>query len=335
MSWLILNISGGGIFITDLAGGIGLHTVDAGAGDVKLHVVDGSITAIADGGSADIIGTELHISVTDPSSHIGVLEAPIEIDGVVLRSVTTEGGSIFMADLAGGIAVDLVSTTDAAGSAIYLVAFDGSIVENPDADADLITESLFIGATGSGTLGTGDEALEIEVDNLSAITEGGSIWMTDLSGGVVIDSVTTGGADGSVIELTAIEGSILETEPGDAGPDLHAETVKLTVTGANQSIGTTTNGIEIIADSIVLDGGDRIFLNPQNPPGTPAPAVTFGPNPPGLAILNAQVAGGADIHLYKQAITVLDPYRDIQLFIGSNLSFPEAGELILSYEGLE
>lgn len=103
----------------------------------------------------------------------------------------------------------------------------------------------------------------------------------------------------------------------------------------NQSIGTPTNALEILASNIVLDGGDRIFLDPQNPPGTPDPIVNFGPNPPAIAIMAGQVVGGADIHLYKQAITALDPYNAIQLFILSDPSFPQAGELILSHEGIE
>jgi hypothetical protein len=328
--------SGGGIYLTDLAGGIDLHTIDAGAGDVKLHVVDGSITAVADGGAADIIGNELHISVSDPGSHIGLAAAPIEIDGVILRSVTTEGGNIYLHDLAGGIAVDLVSNTGSVGSVIELSATNGSIVENPDDDADFVTESLVLTATGSGTIGTGAEAIEIEADNLSATTEGGGIWLTDLSGGIVIDTVSTGGAPGSVITLTALNGSILETEPGDDATDLHAETVNLTVTGENQSIGTPTNGLEILADNIVLDGGERIFLEPKNPNATPPPPnVSFGPNPAVIAVLGDQVLGGAAIHLYKQAITVLDPYSAIQLFILSDPSFPQTGELILAPEGLK
>ena len=138
-----------------------------------------------------------------------------------------------------------------------------------------------------------------------------------------------------MIELTALNGSIFESEPGDDDVDINAKTVRSPSLAIIRAISTTSNGIEVLADNIVLDGGDRVFLNPQNPPGTPDPIVTFGPNPSGLAILGGQTVGGADIHLYKQAITVLDPYNAIQLFILSDPSFQEAGELILSYEGME
>ena len=325
--------AGGDIFLSDLAGGVAVDSVSTTAAAnsvIKLHAVGGSITESGADLAADISTDTLHLTATGVGSTIGTAANALETEAAMLREVTTEGGSIYLNDLAGGVFVDLVSTGAAAGSTVELTVTDGSILESSDADADLIAETLLLTVTGAAsTIGTAAQPLEIAGVNLSAFTSGGSIYLVDLDSGIIIDELTTLGVDGSTISLTALGGSILETEPGDPDVDIWTHMLGLTVTGANSVIGANMNPIEIRAAGLETTGGTRSSL------GDPHEELRFvnpNPVPTDLMVVNGHVIGGGRIRAYSQALAVLRPYELIERLLAATSKLPIAGELILAPE---
>ncbi len=328
-------LSGGGdIFLTDLAGGVaidGVSTTGVANSVIKLRAVGGSVTESGADGAADISTDILHLNVTGAGSTIGRPGSALETQVGTLRDVTTEGGSIYLNDLAGGVLVEHVSTTGAAGSALDLTVTGGSILESqPDADADLISDVMLLTVTGAAsTIGTAAQPLEIAGGTLSAATAGGSMYLVDVADGIIIDLLTTLGVQDSTISLTALEGSILETEPGDPAVDIWTHLLDLMVTGTGNFIGAPTNPIEIRAVGLEATGGLRNSLS------DPHRELRFvsAPRPPGdLIIVDGQVLGGGRIRSYSQALAVLRPYELIERFLSATPEPQVTGELILGPE---
>ena len=337
---LNLQTVGGVTTLSATGGAIALSTTgnlsisDAfvrGAGlEVSLTATDGSIVEINTGAAADIVGDTINLVVTGVASTIGTGGETLEIDGALLNA-STESGSIWLEDTAGGISVGLVDAAGASnGSVIELTATGGSILDSSGVDADLIAESLLLTVTGvASTIGTGLEPLEIAGVNLSAFTSGGSIYLVDLDGGIIIDELTTLGVDGSTINLTALGGSILETEPGDPDIDIWTHLVELTVTGVDSVIGAKLNPIEIRAPWLKTTGGRRSSISD---PEDELELVTTGLPPTSLIIVDGQVIGGGRIRSYTQALAVLRPYELVERFLSATPVVPVAGELILPPE---
>ena len=327
---------GGSVWIEDTAGGVAVDLVSTtGAANsvVELLATGGAITeAAATDAGADIIAEHIDLDITGATSTVGTAADTLELDADVL-DILTEGGSIWIEDTANGVSVGLVSTTGTAGSLIEFTATGGDILESaPDEAADLIAASLLLTVTGATSdIGAAGQPLELQVDNLSAFTQGGRIELIDLDGGVVIDELTTLGVAGSSINLTALNGSILETEPGDVDIDIWTEFLALTVTGENSVIGAPLNPIEIRAANFNPAGGSRVVVT--DPDGELEVLWTLPNAPPDIIVVNGKVVGGGRIEAYCQARAVLRPYEFIKRFLGSSVDAPRTGELILPPAG--
>lgn len=251
---------GGSMFIEDTAGGVGAGLIDAGSGDVTLTATGGRITDAAGDAAADIVGATLNLTVTGAAGTIGTGADALELNATTALNALTAGGSLFVNDTAGGVAVGLV---DAGAGSVTLIAIGGSITDAAgDAAADIVGNVLSLNVTGgASTIGTAADDLDVDATTLNAATEGGSIYITDTAGGVAVDLITTTGAAGSTVELTALNGSIIEAAPSDAATDILAGTVDLTVTGAGSSIGVPGDPLEIEATTLSTGtGGGSVTL---------------------------------------------------------------------------
>ncbi len=329
--YLDVLTGGGDVYLTDLSGGIQVDRVSTTGKDgsvISLSALGGSITEKGSDAAADLISDLLFLNASGGGSTIGASGNELELLVDVLRDVKTDGGNIYLHDLAGGVAVGRLSTGSSSGGRIELTASNGAITDTGGNDPDVITGSVVLRSTGSGNgIGRSGDSLDLDVTYLSAFTGGGSIYLTDLEDDVYIDEITTGGARGSVVDLEQRSGSILEALPGDTGIDIFADTIILTVYGDNNSTGTKENPIEISANSITTKGGGRTFV--VGPDGN-LMVVRAGDDSTGLILVNGRVVGGADIRLYTQAIAALRPYELLKRFLPSVIDFPDAGELILA-----
>jgi hypothetical protein len=320
-----LNASsaGGSQFLEDTAGGlaVGLVTATQVAGnEVNLIVTNGSLTeATPTDAAADIVAETINLAVTGPTSTIGTSTSRLEIDAVTLNA-SSAGGSQFLEDTAGGLAIGLVTTTQAVGSQVDLLVSNGNLNDHQNddlttQDADIISETLTLKVTGAGsTIGGGGRVLEFDAVTLKNVTtDGGDIFLTDTKGGVAIDLLTTGGAIGSKIVLSSLGGGIMETSPRDAQSDLVADSVQLTVVGPQSDIGSVSEKLEIDANTVGVTtiGGARNFLS--FPDGTPT--KTFAPGQPSALILqDNKVLGGGDINRYQEAQFSVTMYDNQKLF---------------------
>ncbi len=251
---LNVTTAGGSIFLDDTAGGVVLGLVDAGTGNVALTATGGSITESNDV-ATDLVGSTVSLTVTGATSTVGTSSGTLEIDATTLN-VTTAGGSVFLRDISDGIAIGLL---DASTGNVTLTATGGSITESatPDAAADLVGATINLTVTGAtSTVGTSSETLEIDAGTLNVTTAGGSIFLSDTAGGVVLGLVNAGTGN---VTLTATGGSI--TESNDAATDLVGTTLNLTVTGATSTVGTSSGTLEIDAKTLnVTTAGGSVFL---------------------------------------------------------------------------
>ena len=261
------STAGGNIYLNDIAGGVAVGLVTTGgttSGEVNLTATNGSITESGSDSGADIVGETLNLTVTGTTSTIGTAVNTLEINAVNLNA-STEGGNIYLNDMAGGIAVGLVTTGGATSGSVNLKATDGSIIESgSDPDADIVGETLNLAVTGpTSSIGTAVNTLKIDAVNLNASTEGGNIYLSDIGGGVAVGLVTTGGTTSGTVNLTAIDGSILEWG-SDPDADIVGETLNLEVTGPTSTIGSVDNILEVDSGSNTLNmktAGGSIYLN--------------------------------------------------------------------------
>jgi len=273
---------GGSIYIEDTAGGVAVGLVTAGIGDVNLKATGGSLTEAGTDADADIVGSTINLVVTGVNSTIGTSANTLEIDATTLNA-TTEGGSIYIEDTAGGVAVGLVT---AGIGDVNLKATGGSLTEaGTDADADIVGDTINLEVTGvNSTIGTSTETLEINATALNAATEGGSIYIEDTAGGVAVGLVTAGIGD---VNLKATGGSL--TEAGtDADADIVGSTINLVVTGVNSTIGTSANTLEIDATTLnATTEGGNIYIEDT------AGGVAVGLVTAGIGDVNLKATGGS------------------------------------------
>jgi hypothetical protein len=179
--------SGTNIYVTDLSGGVGVGLVTTGgvtAGDVTLAATNGSITESGADSAADIVGKTLNLSVTGASSSIGLASNPIEINTDVLNA-STQGGGIWLTDVAGGVNVGLVNAGGTTGGTVVLIANDGGIFDSgSNAAGDIVGSDVTIDITGATPydLGTSDNMVEIGAQILRLGNTSGGAAYFDMNG---------------------------------------------------------------------------------------------------------------------------------------------------------
>ena len=291
--------------------------------DVSLLATGGSITEVVPGLAADIVAANLSLVVTGLGSTIGTLAQRLEINGGILNA-STQGGSIYLGDTAGGLSIGLVNGTQTVGSVVDLLVTGGSLTQLPTAvanGASIIGSTLNLAVTGvASTIGTVNQYLNVDAVTLGNIaTQGGDIFMVDTNGGIAVNSVTTLGKTGSQISLTSLNGSILEALPADLGYELNAGTVILQVNAPNTNIGTAVQPLEILASNIILNNlwGSRSFINtpafsatnvlPVGQLNVPQvlPVINTPTVPSNVMVVGGGVVGGTDIAFFTQAQSVL------------------------------
>jgi len=239
----------GSVWLTDTSGGVGIGSISTGIGAVTLIAKGGSITESGGDSAADIAAGTINLTATGSGSTIGMQTNALEIDGSILNA-QTEGGSMWVTDTAGGIKAGLVNAGDTMGGDVTLSAAGGSITESgSDTTADIIGNRITLAVTGpTSTIGTSSNSLEIDAATLNATTPRGSMWLTDVAGGVGIGSIKAGVG---TVNLTALNGSIVESG-SDSAPEIEANTVNLAVTGAG-TVGTASNALALNAVNLNID----------------------------------------------------------------------------------
>ncbi|MEK7748238.1 MAG: hypothetical protein AAB300_04100, partial [Nitrospirota bacterium] len=169
-----LNANGSNITVTgDSAMSVGL--VNA-IGQVNL-TVNGSITEeTPEDLAADIIGSTINLVVLGTASTVGIAGGTLEIDATILN-IKTAGGSIFMEDTAGGVAIGLVTATPgnlaltAPAGDVTLTATNGSITQVLPVNGhtpNIVGSTVNLTITGRlSTIGTKTDRLEVVADNLN------------------------------------------------------------------------------------------------------------------------------------------------------------------------
>ncbi|RMH87114.1 MAG: filamentous hemagglutinin N-terminal domain-containing protein, partial [Actinomyces sp.] len=299
--------NGGDIYANDLAGGVATGLVTSGglAGTVDLFATNGSIIEARPADpDADIVGDVVNLRVTGPTSTIGEPTEFLEVSANVLGNIQTDGGGVFLSTtpIAGDLFVDSINNP---GGTLRLVV-NGSIREAAPSDPtpDIVVGTLDLQVLGgASTIGTAADPIEIDVQTLSASTQGGGIWLTDTAGGVAVARLDTTQAPGASITLVAQNGSITEASPSDADADLVTHALDLRVTGAGSTIGTIGDAIEI--DAVTLDlttqGGNAtlhdlaggIAVGSASTLGAPGNTLTLRAS--GGSITSAAVDGAPDL----------------------------------------
>ena len=300
---------GDDIFIDDTAGGLAAGLVTAGAGNVDIDVIGGSLTSAVVDGTPDIVGVTVTLDVATTGNTMGTSAvAPLEIDATTLNAATAGaaiGDDIFIDDTAGGLAAGLVTAgagnvdIDVIGGSLTSAVVDGT------ADIVGVTVTLDVATTGN-TMGTSAVApLEIDATTLNAATAGAAvgddIFIDDTAGGLAAGLVTAGAGN---VDIDVIGGS-LTSAVVDGTPDIVGVTVTLDVATTGNTMGTSAVApLEI--DATTLNAatagaavGDDIFID-DTAGGLAAGLVTAG-------------AGNVDIDVIGGSLTsaVVDGTPDI------------------------
>jgi trimeric autotransporter adhesin len=262
---LTASTTNGEIGLNDTAGGVAVGTINAGTGAVSLTATSGAITSSSSSitaGALTLSGTTIGASGTNINTTVSSINATATTSGGIyiaetnaLTSLTaksydgdvniayndgsartlsftassdllntTGAASINFENSYGGIAVGLV---DAGTGNVSLTATGGSITESgSDAAADIVGSSINLITTGSGTVGTSSETLELNATTLNVTTGGGNVYLNDTAGGVQIGSINltttgalyltaTGAASSSIASITA-DGSSNNITAGSA-----------------------------------------------------------------------------------------------------------------------
>ncbi len=198
--------AGSNAFIDDTDGGVVIGLANLGLGNLHLKALAGSITAAAPGnGVADIVAAHVDLKVTNAmstTSTIGSGEtSQLDIDGSTL-TLLTAGGSAFLADTAGGVAINTLNT--GIGN-LFLTATGGAITDNDGGAANnIVATNLMLSATAG--VGTGANPIEATVTALEGFGGTGGFALTDLSGGLVL-----GGVTGALSGVSVTGGSVIIT----------------------------------------------------------------------------------------------------------------------------
>ena len=309
----------GNIRYESTTGDITLEELNAGTGDVSVTATNGSITESGSDSEADIVGQTVNLAVTGTTSSIGTEANTFEINAVNLNA-STSGGNIYLNDIAGGVAVGLVTTGGTTNGTVNLTATNGSLVEwGSDLEADIVGETLNLVVTGpTSTIGTAENVLEVDAgsNTLNAKTSGGNIYLNEILGDASIGLIDAGGKEGGQVYLIVTDGGITESG-ADPEADIVGKSVILVVNEKKGApVGDPKNMIEISSPELNIEnpeGNTYVDLN-----GT-AGSLQFNELPegmiidrahlPALLVFNSKIIGGDQIDGLLHAETALGVYQ--------------------------
>jgi len=309
---------GGNIYLNDIAGGVTLGLITTGgttSGEVSLTATNGSITESGDDAGAEIIGNTINLVVTGAGSTIGTAANALEIDTAVLNA-QSDGGNMYLNDIAGGVALGLVTTGGTTLGEVNLTATDGSITESGnDAGADVVGNTLNLVVTGAGSIGTAGNTLEIDAAVLNAQSAGGGIYLHDIAGGVAIGLIDAGGTGGGDVTLVATDGSITESG-SDSAADIVGKSVNVVINGTpGSALGTLRNMLEISSPNVAIDNIDgNTYIDLNNGSGTGYGDQSLGmtynsENLPEVIVYGNRVQGGDRIDELLGAQSEITSYQ--------------------------
>jgi|GEM_PF-5898647 len=248
--------SGGNITLAE-----GAVTAASGANNVSLTAA-GTLTGPLSGNdSAEVVGAVVTLVTTGANHTIGASTAnPLEIDAKTRLDVQTQGSDAFLVDLSGGAVIGLANT--GAGN-FHLTARSGSITaaNQSNSVADIVAGLVDLKVTGeTSTIGSSEASqFEIQGSTLTVKTDGGSAYLTDLAGGIALNTLDVGAGD---LFLTASGGAITDND-GGAANNIVAKKLSLT---SPSGIGTVSDAIEVKVSAFEGSGGagDVVLTNQAN-----------------------------------------------------------------------
>src|SRR5439155_5813857 len=192
---------GNDIFVLDTAGGLAAGSINAGAGNVDLRVLGGSLTSATVDGTPDIVGSTVTLAVTGAGNDIGAgAGGRLELNATTLNAATAgaAGDEIFVLDTAGGLAAGSIN---AGAGDVDLRITGGSLTSaTVDGTPDVVGGTVTLEVTSAGsTLGSSAaNPLEINATTLNASTAGtggDDLLLLNTAGGVVGRLVEGGGGN--------------------------------------------------------------------------------------------------------------------------------------------
>ena len=259
------NMSSGGAYITDTAGGLVLRDVDvsgspmqiSGVGQIMAKsplTISGSVTHNASftytaGTNGAVAGDDLTINagavVTLSSATDGTLTFEAGDNIILGAGVLNSGTIVTSGSLDSGHSVLLDADKESGGGdGVY-----GSVTqaEDPSTTVSVATNNLTINADGG--IGSGSQALLIDVDALTANSSGhnGDQYLTESSGLTALNLNAGSGSVTLVLTLGALQDA-------DINPDITATTANVTLSAATkQDVGTLGSPINTSVNSLNVD----------------------------------------------------------------------------------
>lgn len=139
----------------------------------------------------------------------GMMSSVVNNSGIIEATDLT----IQSADIVQGNTIKGVGTAAATKASLEA---SNSITTTSNSSTRATTLTLSVNDEGA-TLGSATEAVRFDADVLNATTAGGGAWLTDVSGGVALDTVKAGtgatATTGGNVVITAQNGSITSTDP--------------------------------------------------------------------------------------------------------------------------
>ena len=258
----------GNIVLRTTNGSITINEGTAPAGGVGVSTASGNIllqTLPFTGNDDDLI---LNAAVTSTSGNISLIAnnsvtqaaaGDVQTGSTATIDVQAQNGSITMTDGATAVtgggslryraAVDvLVGGLSAVGGSVSILTTTGSILDNGDADKDVIATSLRLSA-GSGA-GNGANLLDVAVTTIAATAAGGGIFVAD------DDAVTVGTVAAITVNRVDLDG----TTPG-ASQQTDSSLGGLTTTAGNgRVVLVTLNGSLLVSQAVTAHGSGNILL---------------------------------------------------------------------------
>jgi hypothetical protein len=254
--------AGAGAFTTNVAT---LELIDVGI-DVAKVPDTGQLLSLSNDG--DLLIKAASVNITGRLDITA--QGDLTVDGSVVTSAADFGINNAIELISGGDMIFNSSTSATGVGATITLDAGGAIVDTGDAGTSQISAVNLevIDATSIGA-STGDDALDIDVTNLTVAGVSGDSYIEEADGLTITSTVTDGG-----ISITSATGDVILTSMTTSDDSISVTATTGTLTVATVAAGTGNVTLEATAGSI-LDGAD----------GTPI----IG----GLVTLTAQDAVGA------------------------------------------